>query len=274
MLAGRCASPAADGVRPAAAGANEAAVPAQGTRAPRAAQAPPAPVHGYRVINSYPHDPEAFTQGLLFRDGVLYESTGLNGRSSLRKVRLETGEVLQQRALDRRYFAEGLTDWGGRLIQLTWETNVGFVYDLQTFEPVRTFPYAGEGWGLTQDGRRLILSDGTTALRFFDPGSFQETGRVVVTDAGRPVDDLNELELVDGLVYANVWLTDRIAMIDPASGRVAGWIDLAGLLPRRGTGDDVLNGIAYDAGRRRLFVTGKLWPRLFEIAIAAAPPAK
>ena len=236
--------------------------------APAAQALPAAPVHGYEVVNAYPHDPDAFTQGLVFRDGFLYESTGLNGRSSLRKVRLETGEVVQRRDVDRRYFAEGLTDWGSRLIQLTWETNVGFVYDLRTFEPVRTFAYAGEGWGLTHDGRRLIMSDGTTALRFFEPESLQETGRVVVMDGGRPIDDLNELEVVDGLVYANVWMTDRIAMIDPASGRVTGWIDLTGLRPRSaGNGDDVLNGIAYDAGGRRLFITGKLWPRLFEIRV-------
>jgi glutamine cyclotransferase len=235
---------------------------------------PAAPVHGYEVVNAYPHDPQAFTQGLVYRDGMLYESTGLNARSSLRKVRLETGEVLQQRRLEARYFAEGLTDWGNQLLQLTWETNIGFIYDLQTFEPVRTFTYAGEGWGLTHDGRRLILSDGTTALRFFDPETLQETGRVVVMDAGRPVDDLNELEFVEGRVYANVWLTDRIAAIDPASGRVTGWIDLTGLRPRGGAaGDDVLNGIAYDAAGKRLFVTGKLWPRLFEIRVKTSSPA-
>lgn len=227
-----------------------------------------APVIGYEVVNVFPHDREAFTQGLLYRDGVLYESTGLKGRSTLRKVRLETGEVLQQVKVDSRYFAEGLTDWRNRLIQLTWETNIGFVYDLATFKQVRTFTYPGEGWGLTNDGRRLIMSDGTPTLRFLDPETFQETGRLEVKDGSIPVEDLNELEFVEGEIYANVWTTDRIAIIAPATGRVTAWINLAGLMPRAVTaGDAVLNGIAYDAGRRRLFVTGKLWPRIFEIKV-------
>lgn len=227
-----------------------------------------APVYGYQVVNVYPHDREAFTQGLIYRDGVLFESTGLKGRSSLRKVRLETGEVLQRAAVDERYFAEGLTAWGSRLVQLTWETNVGFVYDLASFRPLRTFSYTGEGWGLTHDGRRLIMSDGTPTLRFLDPETFQVTGRIDVKDGGIPVEDLNELEFIDGAVYANVWTTDRIAIIDPATGRVTGWVNLAGLMPKGTTsGDAVLNGIAYDAQAKRLFVTGKLWPRLFEIRI-------
>jgi glutamine cyclotransferase len=227
-----------------------------------------APVFGYEVVNVYPHDREAFTQGLVYRDGVLYESTGLKGRSSLRKVRLETGEVLQRQNVDSRYFAEGLTDWGGRLIQLTWDTNVGFVYDLASFKMLRTFSYQGEGWGLTHDGRRLILSDGTPTLRFLDPDTFQVTGRVEVRDGNLPVEDLNELEFVNGEIYANVWTTDRIAVIAPATGRVTGWINLAGLMPRAMTaGDAVLNGIAYDPAGKRLFVTGKLWPRLFEIRV-------
>lgn len=227
-----------------------------------------APVFGYEIVNRYPHDPEAFTQGLIYRDGFLYESTGLHGRSSLRKVRLETGQVVARREIDRRYFAEGLTDWGDRLIQLTWESNIGFVYDLSSFTLLRTFDYPGEGWGITHDGRRLIMSDGTPALRFLDPATFRETGRLVVRDGGRPVDDLNELEFVEGEIYANVWLTDRIAIIAPDSGRVSAWVDLGGLLPRRTLrGDDVLNGIAYDAARKRLFVTGKLWPALFEIRV-------
>jgi glutaminyl-peptide cyclotransferase len=228
----------------------------------------PTPVYGYEVVNVYPHDREAFTQGLLYRDGVLFESTGLNGRSTLRKVRLETGEVLQQIGVDSRYFAEGLTDWGNRLVQLTWNTNVGFVYDLATFRSLRTFSYTGEGWGLARDRKGLIMSDGSPALRFLDPETFQVTGRVDVRDAGLPVEDLNELEFVEGEIYANVWMTDRIAMIAPGTGEVTGWINLAGLMPRGSTsGDAVLNGIAYDAARRRLFVTGKLWPRLFEIRV-------
>jgi glutaminyl-peptide cyclotransferase len=226
------------------------------------------PVHGYDVVNVFPHDREAFTQGLLYRDGVLYESTGLKGRSSLRKVRLETGQVLQQISVDRRYFAEGLTDWGGRLVQLTWETNIGFVYDLATLQQLRTFAYSGEGWGLAHDARRLIMSDGTPTLRFLDPDTFQVTGSVQVKDGDVPVEDLNELEVVEGEVYANVWTTDRIAIVDAATGRVTGWINLAGLMPSNATsGDAVLNGIAYDARGKRLFVTGKLWPRLFEIRV-------
>jgi glutamine cyclotransferase len=227
------------------------------------------PVHGYTVVRSYPHDPEAFTQGLVFRDGFLYESTGLNGRSSLRKVALETGRVVQRKALDARYFAEGLTDWRNRLIQLTYTTNVGFVYTLSTFANENAFSYRGEGWGLTHDGRRLIMSDGSASLRFLDPETFAETGRVLVRGDGRSVEQLNELEFVKGRVYANVWLTNRVAMIDPVSGQVAGWLDLAGLLPAGSQGHDVLNGIAYDAVGDRLFVTGKLWPRLFEIKVGA-----
>ena len=223
----------------------------------------------FEIAHEYPHDPEAFTQGLIFRDGVLFESTGLNGRSSLRKVALETGEVLQRHDVSADYFAEGLTDWGAHLLQLTWTTNVTFVYDLASFKEVRRFSYAGEGWGLTHDGQRLIMSDGTPNLRYLDPATFEELSRFTVRDGnGASVDDLNELEFVKGLVYANVWLTDRIAIIDPESGRVTGWIDLAGLRTRVGaSGDDVLNRIAYDAAGDRLFVTGKLWPKLFEIRI-------
>jgi len=224
------------------------------------------PTYGYTVVKSYPHDPQAFTQGLIFRDGVLFESTGINGQSSLRKVRLETGEVLQRSSVDARYFAEGMTDWGNRLIQLTYTTKVGFVYDLATFSLQRTFDYTGQGWGLTHDTRRLIMSDGTSALRFLDPDTLRETGRVTVTDSGKPIENLNELEWVKGQVFANVWLTDRIAIIAPDTGRVAAWLDLAGIRgPVRSGSDDVLNGIAYDAAGDRLFVTGKLWPRLFEI---------
>jgi glutamine cyclotransferase len=227
-----------------------------------------APVYGYEVVNVYPHDRDAFTQGLLYRDGVLYESTGLNGRSSLRKVQLETGKVLQQIPVNSRYFAEGLSDWGGRLVQLTWNTNVGFVYDLASFKQLQTVSYSGEGWGLTRDDKRLIMSDGTSTLRFLDPQAFKVIGQVQVADGPLAVRDLNELEFIDGQVYANVWLTDRIAIISPDTGRVTAWLNLAGLMARRGLSDDaVLNGIAYDAQGKRLFVTGKLWPSLFEIRI-------
>jgi glutamine cyclotransferase len=224
--------------------------------------------YGYRVVASYHHDSNAFTQGLVYRDGVLYESTGLEGRSSLRKVELATGRVLQQRQVAPAYFAEGLTDWRGRLIQLTWQSNVAFVYDLATFAPVATFSYEGEGWGLTHDRTRLIMSDGSADLRFLDPATFRETKRITVRDRGEPVSELNELEMVKGEIFANVWQTDRICRIDPATGRVVGWIDLGGLLPpAERAGVDVLNGIAYDAEHDRLFVTGKLWPKLFEIEL-------
>lgn len=232
-----------------------------------ASQPPVAPRDGYRVVQVYPHDPEAFTQGLLYRDGFLYESTGLNGRSSLRKVKLETGEVLQRQSVDAQHFAEGLTDWDDRLFQLTWKSNVGFVYDFATFQLRDSFVYPGEGWGLTRDRNRLIMSDGTSALRFLDPKSLQETSRLSVKDGGLPVSSLNELEFVQGEIYANVWPTDRIVRISPATGQVTGWVDLDGLLGARGRGEDVLNGIAYDAEKDRLFVTGKLWPRLFEIKL-------
>jgi glutamine cyclotransferase len=230
------------------------------------------PTFSYRVVRSYPHDPQAYTQGLLYRDGALYEGTGLNGESSLRKVRLETGEVLQIRRLDPKYFGEGIAAVGNDLIQLTWQSEIGFVHDLATFETRRTFSYTGEGWGLTYDGKRLIMSDGSPVLRFLDPRTMRETGRLTVRDSGIPVAQLNELEVVKGEIYANVYQSDRIARISPKSGHVTGWIDLTGLLSRRdATGldpmDAVLNGIAYDAASDRLFVTGKRWPKLFEISV-------
>lgn len=224
---------------------------------------------GYRVIHTYPHDPQAYTQGLLYEDGYLYESTGLNGRSSLRMVDLETGRVLQKADVPAQYFAEGLAPWGSTLIQLTWQSHIAFVYDRFSFRLLHTFTYTGEGWGLTQDCKNLILSDGTATLRFFDPATFRQVRRIVVKDHGTPVTQLNELEFVHGEIYANVWHTDRIVRISPASGKVLGWIDLTGLLaPGQVTDSEaVLNGIAYDAAHDRLFVTGKLWPKLFEIKI-------
>jgi len=230
-----------------------------------------APVHHYRIVKSYPHDRQAFTQGLVYLEGFLYEGTGLNGQSGIRKVRLENGEVLQHRPLDEKYFGEGIAIWGRTIVQLTWQSEIGFVYDLPSFEPIRSFGYQGEGWGLTQDGTRLIMSDGSPTLRYLDPVSFKETGRLTVKDGGLPVDDLNELEMVKGEIFANVWQSHRIARINPKTGQVTGWIDLTGLLsPREALGTDVMNGIAYDAAGDRLFVTGKLWPRVFEIRIV--PP--
>ncbi len=231
--------------------------------------APGAEIFGYRVVNSYPHDADAYTQGLIYRDGFLYESTGLNGRSTLRKVVLETGEVVQRRPLGREYFAEGLTDWGPQLVQLTWQSHVGFVYDLASFQLRQSFPLAGEGWGLTHDENALIVSDGSDRLRFLDPESYREIKQIAVSDAGTPVKNLNELEYVRGQIYANIWHTDRIAIIAPDTGNVSGWIDLSGLMSAGYdlNAEAVLNGIAYDSARNRLFVTGKLWPKLFEISI-------
>lgn len=225
--------------------------------------------YGYEVTASYAHDPGAFTQGLVYREGRLYESTGLRGRSSVREVELETGEVLRRTDLADRYFGEGLALHEGRAIQLTWTSGTGFVYDPETLEVRETFGYDGEGWGLTHDGARLILSDGTPRLRFLDPESFAVVDTVVVTDIdGRVVVDLNELEYVAGRVLANVWQTDRIAVIDPETGRVEAWIDLAGILPAEdAAGVDVLNGIAWDRETDELLVTGKLWPTLFRIRL-------
>ena len=233
-------------------------------------QSSPVPTYGYEVVRSYPHDHDAFTQGLVYRDGFLYEGTGLNGRSGLRKVTLETGEVLQSKPIEQEYFGEGITDWKGSLIELTWQSEVAFIYDIKTFERTGRFTYKGEGWGLTHDSTRLIMSDGTAQLRFIDPATFKELGRVTVHDPKGPVSELNELEYVKGEIFANVWQTERIARIAPADGHVTGWIDLSGLLPasERG-GTDVMNGIAYDAAHDRLFVTGKLWPRIFEIRLVA-----
>jgi glutamine cyclotransferase len=238
------------------------------------AQAEKARQYGYTVVKAYPHDTGAFTEGLFWRDGFLYESTGLEGRSSIRKVTLETGIPEQERMIDSRYFGEGIVDWKGKLIELTWKDQMGFIYDLGSFEKTGQFSYAGEGWALTRDDSRIIMSDGTAFLRFLDPETLKETGRVQVTDDGKPVDNINELEFVKGEVLANIWQTDRIVRIDPKSGKVTGWVDLAGLL---GDADlaagqvDVLNGIAYDAAADRLFVTGKFWPKLFEIKLVAKP---
>jgi glutamine cyclotransferase len=233
----------------------------------------PAPVYAYQIVNTYPHDPEAFTQGLVFSDGIFYEGTGLNGQSSVRKVEPETGEVLQRYDVPEQYFAEGITIFDDRIIQLTWQTHVGFVYDKESFTQLSEFEYPTEGWGLTHDGTRLIMSDGTATLYFRDPETLAEIGRVDIFDENGPVINLNELEYLNGEVYATVWRSERIARIDPDSGQVVGWIDLSGLLtPEERSGTDVLNGIAYDAENDRLFVTGKWWPKLFEIKVVL--PAK
>ena len=227
------------------------------------------PVYSYNIVNVYPHDPDAFTQGLVFEDGVLYEGTGLLGHSTLRRVELETGDILQIRELSDQFFGEGITTYGDRIIQLTWQSHIGFVYDKNSFELLQDFNYATEGWGVTHDGTRLIMSDGTSTLHFLDPQTFQEIDHVEVFDDDGPVTRLNELEYVQGEIYANVWQTDWVARIAPDSGRVVGWIDLEGLLSAEDHSEpvDVLNGIAHDADNGRLFVTGKLWPKLFEIEL-------
>lgn len=242
--------------------------------APTAGQAA-IPVDGVRVVHTYPHDPQAFTEGLFYLGGFLYESTGLEGHSSIRKVRLETGAVVQRIDQPAHDFGEGVVAWKGRLVQLTWQSGVGYVYDLASLRLQSSFRYPGEGWALTQDGHRLIMSDGTPVIRFLDPDTLKETGRIEVTADGRPVRNLNEIEWVKGEIYANIWMTSRIARIDPDSGQVVGWIDLSPLVAgvRTTDTDAVLNGIAYDAARDRLFVTGKLWPRLYEVKLVRDPPS-
>lgn len=233
----------------------------------------PAAKYGYEVINTWPHDTAAYTQGLVFQDGKLFESTGQEGRSSLRRVELETGKVLQQVNIPSPYFSEGLTLFKGKLYQLTWQHQRGFIYDAWTFEKIGEFSYSGEGWGLTNDGESLILSDGTNRLRFLNPNNFQVRRSISVLDQRTAVTDLNELEYVHGEIYANVWHQDQIARIDPQTGRVTAWVDLKGLLkPGEATDEEaVLNGIAYDETRDRLFITGKLWPKLFEIRLKRVP---
>jgi len=228
-----------------------------------------APVSGYKVVRAYPHDPDAFTQGLLYYDGFLYEGTGLEGKSSVRKVELSTGKVLQKIDLPYNYFGEGLALWKDKLIELTWRSKIGFVYDRASLKLIRTFTYSREGWGITHDGKRLIMSDGSSTLYFWDPETFQEIGHLDVDDRGKAVPELNELEYIHGEIYANIWQADRIARISPQTGHVLGWIDLSGLRSMAGApATDVLNGIAYDAKQNRLFVTGKNWPKLFEIQVS------
>ncbi len=227
------------------------------------------PLYDYEVVNTFPHDPDAYTQGLVFYEGKVLESTGRQGKSSLRNVELETGKVLKQINVPSPYFAEGITLLKGKIYQLTWQHQTGFIYDAATFKKLGEFSYQGEGWGLTNDGNSLIMSDGTDHIRFLDPATFKVQKSIAVVDKLVPVARLNELEFVRGEIYANVWTEDRIARIDVKTGRVTGWIQLAGLIPRTELHDDeaVLNGIAYDEAHDRLFVTGKLWPKLFEIRL-------
>jgi glutaminyl-peptide cyclotransferase len=227
------------------------------------------PEYTFKVVHSFPHDPNAFTQGLAYRGGFLYEGTGLKGRSSLRKVRIESGEVVQRVDIAPEFFGEGITLMNDEVVQITWQSQTGFIYNMENFRLLRRFSYPGEGWGLTAKGHELFMSDGTSSIRVLDDDTFAEKRRLTVHDGDTLVDQLNELEIVDGEIFANVWQTNRIARISPQSGKVVGWIDLTGLLSPmyRLPSEAVLNGIAYDSNKKRLFVTGKLWPTIFEIKI-------
>jgi glutamine cyclotransferase len=236
---------------------------------PTAAPSDKVPIYGYEVVHVFPHDPKAFLQGLVFHDGNFLESTGEVGRSSLRRVEIDNGSVVQRVEVPPPYFAEGITLLKGKIYQLTWQHQLGFVYDALTFDKTGQFKYAGEGWGLANDGQSLILSDGTNRVRFLDPDNFQVTKTIEVLDGQTAIAELNELEYVQGEIYANIWHADRIARIDPKTGKVVGWINLAGILKPGEVQDEeaVLNGIAYDEASSRLFITGKLWPKIFEIRL-------
>lgn len=229
-----------------------------------------AAIYDVEIVAEHPHDPAAFTQGLFVKDGLLFESTGLKGRSSLRRVNLQSGAVEKKVDLPADIFGEGIAPVGDRIVGLTWRSQIGYVFDMKSFATKRRFTYAGEGWGLTSDGKRLIMSDGTDELRFLNPSTLAETGRLSVTYGGKPLRNINELEWIDGEIYANVWRTDFIARIDPMSGVVKGVIDLSALRARLTDGPpdmDVANGIAWDTSARKLYVTGKNWPKLFEIKL-------
>jgi glutaminyl-peptide cyclotransferase len=235
-----------------------------------------APIASYQVVAAYPHSRESYTEGLFYLDGLFYEGTGLNGHSAVTVTQPETGKVLQRLDLPQKYFGEGIIDWSSYLYEWTWQSHTCFVYDRFSLRPVKTFTYEGEGWGMTRTASELITSDGTAILRFRDPNTFKEIRHILVRDGTTPVEELNELEYIKGEIYANVWHTDRIARISPRDGHVLGWIDLSGLLPadQREDPEAVLNGIAYDAGNDRLFVTGKLWPKIFEIKIVNGKPQR
>lgn len=245
-------------------GANSS--PVNSTPAPANA---PVAKQTYQIVNIYPHDSGAFTQGLIFVDGKLYEGTGQEGRSSLREVDLQSGRVVKKVDVPEPFFAEGITLLNGKIYQLTWQHQIGFIYNAQTLEKTGQFQYTGEGWGITNDGHSLIISDGSNRIRFLDPDSFRVTKTIAVVDGRTPINELNELEYVNGEIYANIWHDQRIVTIDPQNGRVTGWIDLTGLLQPGAVTDEeaVLNGIAFDQAGNRLFVTGKLWPQLFEIKL-------
>jgi glutamine cyclotransferase len=229
----------------------------------------PAPEYTYRVVKSYPHDRSAFTQGFEYHDGFLFEGTGMVGHSSVRKVDLATGRVLQNYDVPQPFFGEGITVLNNQIVELTWQAQTGFVYDKSNLRVLRSFNYPGEGWGLTNDGKQIYMSDGSSQIRVWDPATMKEVRRITVKDGNKEITELNELEFVRGEIFANVWQTDKIARISPTDGKVLGWIDLSGILPpnERSNSDAVLNGIAYDPATDRLFVTGKLWPKIFEIKL-------
>ena len=245
--------------------------PSTAGQAENGAQATDAvPVYSYQVVNTWPHDAEAYTQGLVYHDGLLFESTGLRGESSLRRVELKTGKVKKKVDVPRQYFAEGITIFRDKIFQLTWQSQKGFVYDLKKFKQEGEFTYEGEGWGLTHDDHSLILSDGTNRIRFLDPASFQVQRTISVFDQGQPLTELNELEYIKGEIYANIWRADRLVRIDPTTGKITGWVDMTGLHHQGNSGiarENCLNGIAYDAEGDRLFVTGKRWPLVYEIRL-------
>jgi glutaminyl-peptide cyclotransferase len=234
-----------------------------------AGQAIAAPVDGYKVVATYPHSTTSYTEGFFYLDGLFYEGTGMFGRSAVMAIDPASGTARQRHDLPAQYFGEGIVDWGPNIYEWTWQSHVCFVYDRFTMRLLKQFRYAGEGWGMTRTAKELITSDGTATLRFRNPATFAETRHIVVKDDGKPVDQLNELEFIHGEIYANVWHSERIARISPKDGHVIGWIDLTGILPvnKKIDSESVLNGIAYDAGRDRIFVTGKQWPTIFEIKI-------
>jgi len=235
-----------------------------------------APVEGYKVVATYPHSTSSYTEGFFYLNGFFYEGTGLEGHSQLLVSVPETGQVMQHLDLPPQYFGEGIIDWGSNIYEWTWQTHIGFVYDRFSLAKIRQFTYTGEGWGMTRTAREIITSDGTSTLRFRNPRTFAETRHIVVKDAGRPIDQLNELEYIKGEIYANVWHSDRIARISPKDGHVIAWIDLTGILPasQKVNSEAVLNGIAYDVKKDRLFVTGKQWPFVFEIKAIRKPSVK
>jgi len=228
-----------------------------------------APVFGYRVVATYPHSVDSYTEGFFYLAGLFYEGTGLQGHSSLMAIQPQTGKPVQQIDLPSQYFGEGIADWGRNIYEWTWQSHICFVYDRFSFRLVKQFGYTGEGWGMTHIEKEIVTSDGTSTLRFRDPNTFKETHHIVVKDGTTAVDQLNELEYIKGKIFANVWHEDRIAEISPKDGQVIAWIDLAGLLPesQKVNQESVLNGIAYDALHDRLFVTGKQWPTVFEIRV-------